>query len=645
MSDIQLKTDEFNKLNDRQREAVNTLEGVVMVSAGAGSGKTRVLTCRVARLLQEGILGYNILAITFTNKAAREMRTRVNMMTGENNEVTICTFHSLCGRILRWEADYLPHHNKKFTIYDTSMQESIAKRVLKEMGWAQKPSDVLSWVSTIKEQGMTVDGFKNYIESYYGYGREIEELDQKKIAFYEAYQKELNDNNAMDFDDMLLNVVELFKEYPAVRGKYQSRFRYLLIDEYQDTNHIQYELIKLLFSGNLCVVGDADQSIYGWRGADERNITEFEKDFPNRKIILLEQNYRSTNEILSVANEVIANNPNRIKKNLWTDKSGGMPVSYTEYETGSQEADAIATYIENLASEGQSYNDMAILYRMNSQSRAFEEALIRHHIPYMVLGGVRFYERKEIKDVLAYLTIMINPYDSVSLTRALLYPSKGLGTKLFEEARKYADEHHIHVFEALSNPYELDIPDAKKEKLDNFFATLFDCSAEPDIPSMIERIVKDFGIREKIIEDESKKKDSQAEDRIQNIDEFIGYAKSYKDEFPDASLEDFLEQVALFSDADTENRVAGVSLMTVHAAKGLEFDTVFLPGLEDNIFPTFRSLEDYTGQSLEEERRLFYVAITRAKQRLFMSNAESRMLFGRLQYNMRSMFLPETAIL
>ena len=651
--------DLFEGLNPRQREAVEALDGVVMISAGAGSGKTKVLTCRIAKLIENGVPGHNILAITFTNKAAREMRSRVNAMVGVN-QITVSTFHSLCGRILRSEADYLSGYDKKFTVYDTSAQESLAKQVLKQMNWKVAPAGFLAWVSKLKENGYTVSAWKGSLQN----GTIIDSLktdeprwvQDKRTEFYESYQKLLVENNAMDFDDMLLNTVKLFKDQPAVREKYQQLFRYILVDEYQDTNHIQYVLLKALFSGNLCVVGDADQSIYGWRGADERNITDFDKDFPNGKLILLEQNYRSTKPILDIANNVISNNTNRVEKNLWTEKATGEPVEYKTFPTGEGEANFVANKVLELVRAGASYNDIAVLYRMNSQSRSFEEAFIQNGIPYMVLGGVKFYERKEIKDILAYLTIMVNPYDTVALVRALTYPSRGIGKAVFEAARAYADEHDVHIFEALSNPTELKIPKSKQIILDKFFTDIFDCIAEGSIVDIIYAVLQKFHIVERIMMDGQKKNDPQtAEDRLDNLAEFKDFAQLFmEDENMEHTLEAFLERVALFSDADTENRVEGVSMMTVHAAKGLEFTNVFLPGLENNIFPTYRSLSpenpdapdarEQVMKKLEEERRLFYVAITRAKERLFMTNARERMFFGKRQRNDPSMFLPETEL-
>ena len=628
--------DYLNELNAKQKEAVEALDGVIMISAGAGSGKTKVLTCRIARLIQKGVPAYHILGITFTNKAAKEMKSRLNSMVGESN-VTLKTFHSLCVTILKQE--HLENYDKHWGICDTSKSTSIMKKILKEYNSQYKADSVLSYISDKKEKGFTPEAWDRQVD------RTIEKANlryhQNMSELYHAYQDKLIDDNLMDFDDLLLNTVTLFQTHKDIRKKYQDKYQYILVDEYQDTNHIQYELIKLLFTKNLCVVGDADQSIYGWRGADETNISDFHKDFPNYKLIILEQNYRSTSIILEAANAVISNNDGRIEKNLWTNKEIGDPIKYTRLPNDVEEGNFIAESIEKLHLLGINYKDMAVLYRMNNQSRQIEQSLINARIPYTVIGGMRFWERKDIKDILAYLNVFMNPADETSLLRVINYPTRGLGKQVIEVASSYAKANGLILADALQT--DLPITETKRNTLRKFFDTIYECAAAESIPEFLENIVNKFGIIEQIKKECDKKNGEDYDERVANIEELIAFARTFmEDPSTEHGLDDFLNHIALYSDADTENRIDGVSLMTIHAAKGLEFPVVFLPGLEDNIFPTYRVLTDPDAETaLKEERRLMYVAITRAKSLLFISNAEERMSYQGIIQNEPSMFLSE----
>ena len=629
--------DYLEELNPKQKEAVDALDGVVMISAGAGSGKTKVLTCRIARLIQKGVPSYHILGITFTNKAAKEMKTRLNAMVGES-DVTLKTFHSLCVTILKHEQ--LENYGKRWGISDTSKSTTIMKKILKELNSQYKPDTVLNYISDKKEKGFTPEEWGREIDRTIP--AEEKRFHSNMLELYYAYQDKLVDDNLMDFDDLLLNTVLLFRNHADIRKKYQNKFQYILVDEYQDTNHIQYELIKLLFTKNLCVVGDADQSIYGWRGADETNISDFHKDFPNYKLILLEQNYRSTSIILEAANAVISNNEGRIEKNLWTNKEVGDPIKYTRLSSDVEEGNFIAESIEKLHLLGINYKDMAVLYRMNNQSRQIEQSLINARIPYTVIGGMRFWERKDIKDILAYLNVFMNPADETSLLRVINYPSRGLGKQVIEAAKGYAKTHGMILADALQTS-ELPITETKRNTLRWFFDTIYECASAENIPDFLENIVNKFGIIKQIEKECDKKNGEDYDERIANIEELIAFARTFmEDPFAEHGLDDFLNHIALYSDADTENRIDGVSLMTIHAAKGLEFPVVFLPGLEDNIFPTYKVLTDPDFENvIKEERRLMYVAITRAKTLLFISNAEKRMSYQGITENDPSMFLSE----
>ena len=629
--------DFLKELNPKQREAVEALDGVVMISAGAGSGKTKVLTCRIARLIQKGVAPYHILGITFTNKAAKEMKSRLNEMVGSNT-VTLRTFHGLCVTILKQEV--LEEYEKKWTIAEPSKCKTLMKNLLEELNSKYKPDTVLQQVSKIKEMGYTPKQWHTQVDNMLI--PEGGERFYKDMAdLYEKYQKVLIKNDLMDFDDLLLNTVELLRTVPEAREYYQNKYQYILVDEYQDTNHIQYELIKLLYSKNLCVVGDADQSIYGWRGADESNISDFPKDFPDYKLILLEQNYRSTSVILEAANAVISNNEGRIKKNLWTDKGKGDPIFYRTLYSGFEEGNYIADYITELHTIGTPYKDIAVLYRMNSQSRQIEDSLRNSHIPYTVIGNVRFYDRKEIKDVLAYLNLFANSNDTISLLRAICTPKRGIGKKVFEAAGEYSREHDCSLADALQSD-DLNIPDSKKKIIQEFFTTMYECADAPDIAGFIQNIIVKFKLKENILKENKNSNEEEIKERYANLDELVASARLFMEEDGEHGIDEFLNQIALLSDADAENRMDGVSLMTIHAAKGLEFPVVFLPGLENGIFPNYNVLNSGDVEhALKEERRLMYVAITRAKELLFLSNAEERMTFTGIQRNEPSLFLQE----
>lgn len=629
----------FDSLNDRQMEAVQHTEGPLLVTAGAGSGKTKVLTCRIANLLAKGVAPYQILAITFTNKAAKEMQERVRSLVGtEAERIWLSTFHSFCARLLRFEIDGFHGYTRNFTIYDSADQLTLVKDCLKATNLDDKqfpPRSVLSTISSAKNALMDAPAFAAQAGNFY---------EQKVSDIYNMYESKLKENNAVDFDDLLLLAVRLLQENTEVREKYQSRFQYILVDEYQDTNHAQYLLTKLLAAKwrNICVVGDADQSIYAWRGADIKNIVEFTRDYPDAASIKLEQNYRSTKTILNAANAVIDNNEERPKKNLWTENTTGHKIIHYAAQTEHDEADYVAGIIYNRHEiEHEPYGDMAILFRTNSQSRVLEEKLMRYAVPYTMVGGTKFYDRKEIKDVIAYLRLLYNPEDSLSLTRIINVPKRNLGATTLEHLTDYAEQKHISLFEALSSTEELPVTKRAKESLESFAAMIFDLLGhvgEWDVLTLIEEVLKQTGYGAMLDADASH--DPQGESRKENVGEFLSVAKDYMDSNPEGNLQDFLENVALVSDVDEfESSESKVTLMTLHAAKGLEFPVVFLVGLDEGLFPHSRTLMD-TSQ-VEEERRLAYVGITRAERQLYVTNAATRTMYGRLTAYMPSRFLSE----
>lgn len=629
----------LDTLNERQKEAVLHTEGPLLVTAGAGSGKTKVLTCRIAHILDTGIPPYRILAITFTNKAAREMQERVQNLVGADAEkIWLSTFHSFCAKLLRFEIDGFKGYTRNFTIYDSQDQLTLVKNCLKEINLDDKqfpPRFVLSAISNAKNALQDADAYGSLAGGFY---------EQQVAQVYSLYEQKLKENNAMDFDDLLLLAVQLLQENDEIREKYQNRFQYILVDEYQDTNHAQYLLTKILAAKwkNICVVGDADQSIYAWRGADIRNIVDFQKDYPHAVTIKLEQNYRSTKTILHAANAVIEHNASRPEKNLWTENPTGHKIIHYHAQTEHDEAEYVAGVISNRHSiENEPYGDMAILFRTNSQSRVLEEMLMRYTIPYTMVGGTKFYDRKEIKDVIAYLRILYNPDDSLSLMRIINVPKRNLGTTTMEHLTDYAEERGISLFEALSSTEELPVTKRAKTALEEFVVMIFDLLGhleEWDVQTLMEEVLKRTGYGA-MLEAEAAK-DPQGQSRKENVGEFLSVAKDYVDSNPDGNLQDFLENVALVSDVDEfEEEESKVTLMTLHAAKGLEFPIVFLVGMDEGLFPHSRTLLDES--QIEEERRLAYVGITRAERQLYVTNASTRTMYGRISAYLPSRFLDE----
>ena len=625
-------------LNKEQQQAVQHTEGPLLILAGAGSGKTKVLTVRVAYLLAQGVNPYEILAITFTNKAAKEMKSRVEGLVGDvANRIWLSTFHSFCAKFLRFEIDSFLGYNSNFTIYDTSDSQAVIKAALKALNLDDKYYPVgamIAAISDAKNQLLFTSDFRKQARDFY----------QQKVAdVYEYYERELRKNNALDFDDLLLVAVKLLQSNAAVLDKYSHRFRYVMIDEYQDTNHAQYLLAKLLASHwkNIAVVGDADQSIYAWRGADIQNILDFEKDYPNCTSIKLEQNYRSTKIILDAANAVIDNNEGRPKKNLWTDKTEGAKIQHFTAQSEHEEAAFIGdTIAKKHDIHDVPYGDMAILYRTNAQSRVLEEALIKRALPYTMVGGTKFYDRKEIKDVLAYLRVLYNPFDDLSLLRIINVPKRSIGATTVAKLQEYARANGTSLFMTLTQLHLIDsIKGKTKEKLEEFGILIFTLVSEMEnrtVLDILESILDRTGYLAQLEEST----DPQDQARAENIGELLSVAKDFQDTNPSGTVEDFLEQVALVNDVDSfEQEEAKVTLMTLHAAKGLEFPIVFLCGLEEGLFPHSRTLMN--PEEIEEERRLAYVGITRAEKELYISNATTRTVFGRTSSYLPSRFIDE----
>ena len=625
-------------LNREQQQAVQHTEGPLLILAGAGSGKTKVLTVRIAYLLAQGVNPYEILAITFTNKAAKEMKSRVEGLVGDvANRIWLSTFHSFCAKFLRFELDNFLGYNSNFTIYDTSDSQVVIKAALKAFNLDDKYYPVgamISAISDAKNKLMFASDYRKQARDFY---------QQKVVDVYEYYEKELRKNNALDFDDLLLVAVKLLQSNEAVLDKYSKRFRYVMIDEYQDTNHAQYLLAYLLSSHwkNIAVVGDADQSIYAWRGADIQNILDFEKDYPNCKSIKLEQNYRSTKIILDAANAVIDNNEGRPEKNLWTDKTEGAKIQHFTAQSEHEEAAFIGdTIVKKHDIHGVPYGDMAILYRTNAQSRVLEEALIKRALPYTMVGGTKFYDRKEIKDVLAYLRVLYNPFDDLSLLRIINVPKRSIGATTVSKLQDYARENGTSLFMTLTQLHLVDsIKGKTKEKLEEFGILIFTLVAEMDDKSVLD-ILEAILDRTGYLYQLEESTDPQDQARAENIGELLSVAKDFQDTNPTGTVEDFLEQVALVNDVDSfEQEDSKVTLMTLHAAKGLEFPIVFLGGLEEGLFPHSRTLMN--PEEIEEERRLAYVGITRAEQELYISNATTRTVFGRTSSYLPSRFIDE----
>ena len=610
-------------LNDKQLEAVNHTEGPCLVLAGAGSGKTRVLTERIIKLIDDGVSPYNILAITFTNKAAKEMRVRVQNKIGDvADSIFIGTFHSFGLRILRENYDAIGY-SSNITILDTDDTKSLIKRILKENSFDPADYDIkhiISRISSAKNNGISPLEFSKLF---------LNEHDKVIGLVYEKYLKLLKENNSVDFDDLLLKPVEIFKKRKDILEKYQERFRYILVDEYQDTNSIQYELCKLLAKkyNNIFVVGDANQSIYSWRNADYRNILNFEKDYKNAHVVLLEENYRSTNTILKAANSVIKNNNEGTKLNLWTSSGDGEKVEYIRVEDEIKESSFVINKIKELVSEGYSYSDFAVLYRTNAQSRTVEEAFVRNNIPYNIIGSYYFYNRKEIKDLIAYLNLIYNTNDSVSLERVINTPKRGIGTKTIDNIREKANMNNTSLFDAIDSGKELEF---KKLILE-----LIEDSKSMNLSDLIEDVLVKTGLRREYELDKSIESDT----KVENLNEFKSLAVNFEDNGI-YDLSTFLENIMLVSDkgqyAEDDNNV---NIMTLHSAKGLEFNIVFILGMEEGIFPHSRSFESV--KELEEERRLCYVGITRAKKKLYLLSARVRTLYGRTSGTIESRFIKE----
>lgn len=629
-------------MNDKQREAVLATQGPVLIMAGAGSGKTRVLTHRIAYLIEaEHVMPWHILAITFTNKAAREMKERVDALLPDSaKDVWISTFHALCVRILRREIEVLGY-SRSFTISDSSAQLTLIKQIIKQKNLDPKkfePRAILSAISRAKNNLMTpkdyLDSAKNVFEQVVG-------------ECYQVYQKQLQNNQAVDFDDLLLLTIKLFHQFPEVLQRYQSKFQYIHVDEYQDTNQAQYELVHLLAADNenICVVGDADQSIYGWRGANMANIMNFEKDYPHAQTIYLEQNYRSTKIILQAANQVIANNKYRKPKKLWTENDNGDQITYYQAQSEQSEALYVVKQIQQqMRMHNYHYSDFAVLYRTNAQSRTIEEAFLKSNIPYKMIGSHRFYDRKEIKDVMAYLTLIVNPADAMSFQRIVNEPKRGIGATNLAKLRDFADEHDWSLLTAAQNVALTNITGKARKALQQFADTmqaLIEMRQHLSVTDLTSAVLDKTGYLETLLQHHN----LENETRVENINEFLSVTKQFdqtyepEDEDSDA-LADFIADVALLSDQDdVDESKQEVTLMTLHAAKGLEFPVVFLVGMEEGIFPLSRAILD--DKELEEERRLAYVGITRAKKKLYLTNAYGRMLYGRHQNNPASRFIDE----
>ena len=625
-------------LNKEQQQAVQHTEGPLLILAGAGSGKTKVLTVRIAHLLAQGVNPYEILAITFTNKAAKEMKSRVEGLVGDvANRIWLSTFHSFCAKFLRFELDNFLGYNSNFTIYDTSDSQAVIKAALKALNLDDKYYPVGAMIGAISDA-------KNKLLFASDFRKQARDFYQQKVAdVYEYYERELRKNNALDFDDLLLVAVKLLQSNEAVLDKYSKRFRYVMIDEYQDTNHAQYLLAKLLASHwkNIAVVGDADQSIYAWRGADIQNILDFEKDYPNCTSIKLEQNYRSTKIILDAANAVIENNEGRPKKNLWTDKTEGAKIQHFTAQSEHEEAAFIGdTIAKKHDIHGVPYGDMAILYRTNAQSRVLEEALIKRALPYTMVGGTKFHDRKEIKDVLAYLRVLYNPFDDLSLLRIINVPKRSIGATTVAKLQDYARANGTSLFMTLTQLHLVDTIKGKtKEKLEEFGILIFTLVAEMEDKTVLD-ILESILDRTGYLAQLEESTDPQDQARAENIGELLSVAKDFQDTNPNGTVEDFLEQVALVNDVDSfEQEESKVTLMTLHAAKGLEFPIVFLGGLEEGLFPHSRTLMN--PEEIEEERRLAYVGITRAEKELYISNATTRTVFGRISSYLPSRFIDE----
>ena len=627
-------------LNEQQQKAVKATDGPLLIMAGAGSGKTRVLTHRIAYLMVEKeVAPWNILAITFTNKAAREMKERIRgILGGASDEIWISTFHSMCVRILRRDIDRIGY-NRNFSILDTTDQQSVIKQILKDKNLDPKKYDyraLLGTISSAKNELVTPEEYQKTAGDFYS---------NVAADVYTEYQKRLRKNQACDFDDLIMLTITLFQRVPEVLEYYQRKFQYIHVDEYQDTNRAQYMLVKLLASRfrNLCVVGDSDQSIYRWRGADIANILSFEKDYPNATMIFLEQNYRSTKKILEAANKVIDNNRNRKPKNLWTENMDGNKIRYFRADSEQGEAQFVAGKInEMIRDSSRKLSDIAILYRTNAQSRVMEEVLLKSNLQYTIVGGIKFYDRKEIKDILAYLRLIANPDDDISLRRVINVPKRGIGATSLDKVADYAAMTDGSMYQALQDIDMIGLS-PKITKAAREFRDLIHAYTNQQeylsVTELVEEVIEKTGYREML----QAEKSIESQSRLENIDEFLSVTKSFEQSNDDKSLVGFLTDLALVADIDqlddTEEAQESVTLMTLHSAKGLEFPVVFLLGLEEGVFPHSRSLMDE--EEMEEERRLAYVGITRAESELYLTNAQMRTLFGRTNMNPVSRFIAE----
>ncbi len=613
----------IEQLNSEQLKAVNHIDGPMLVLAGAGSGKTKVLTNRIARLIEEGVSPSNILAITFTNKAAKEMKDRITRLVGVTAyNIQISTFHSLGLRILK-ENYSLLGYDKNFTIIDSDDVLTIIKKIMKELNLSKdyyNPREIKNKISSAKNAIMSVEDFSKV------------EFDHKVVEVYKIYTKKLKQGNSVDFDDLLILPIKLFKTYPNVLEEYQDRYKYILIDEYQDTNEAQYTFSKILASKyrNIFVVGDNDQAIYAFREANYKNILNFEKDYPEAKSVVLEENYRSTKTILNAANDVIKNNKERKSKNLWSNKPVGDKITYKLVGTEKEEASFVADEIKSLLEQGVKEEDIAVLYRTNAQSRVVEEYMLKKNIKYRVVGSFYFYNRKEIKDLLCYLRLISNHKDDVSLLRIINTPKRGIGEKTIDNLTTLAVEQSSSIYEAITSGKEL--------AFKNLIEELTEESKTLSLTELVEAILEKSGIKKEL----SSSKLLEDEIRLENLNEFKGVTKSYEEEQGSATLEDFLDEISLVSDlAEHQDGSNRVSLMTVHSVKGLEYDYVFIVGMEEGIFPHYNAINDGSQSAIEEERRLCYVAITRAKKKLYILAAKSRMLFGNTNINKPSRFIEE----
>nr|WP_276939566.1 UvrD-helicase domain-containing protein [Helcococcus sueciensis] len=625
----------LRNLNNEQKEAVNTTDGPILILAGAGSGKTTVLTRKIAYLIENKLASeFDILAFTFTNKAANEMKDRVSRLLEKNvDHMWIGTFHSICSRILRRNIEKIGY-KQNFTIYDTQDSKQLVKQIMKDLKIDEKFLSIAEVIYVIS------DSKNNFVKPTELLEKAFYEKQRNTAQIYEEYEKRKKANNALDFDDLIIKTISLLKKDDETLNYYANKFKYVFVDEYQDTNKAQYELIKLFTKvhGNICVVGDSDQSIYSWRGADISNILNFEKDFKKAKVILLEQNYRSTTKILDSANALIKNNIERKEKNLWTDNSVGEKPVYRNSSSEYEEASDIVLKIQQMQHKGYDLSEMAILYRTNAQSRVLEEKLMENHISHKIVGGLKFYDRREVKDILAYVQFIANPDDNLSLRRVINLPKRGIGDTTVNNLEFFANQTNQSMFDAIfDDAISNELSKGAVTKLRNFgyemqsFINLID---DYLITDLVEEIYEKSGYK-KMLESSKKIEDAS---RIENIGQLITAVAEFERTHEDATVYDYLQNVNLLSDTDKTEDSNGISLMTIHAAKGLEYDVVFLAGMEDGLFPSLRTIEE---GGLEEERRLCYVAITRAKQRLFISSASTRTMYGRSSYTKRSRFIDE----